>query len=443
MFLQIIAAAGIGATSAMLANQSVAIFNDGFRPVFADYLSGGMDRKTLATTGFALSIGLIFGYGMTTSIAVGVLLMHVYLLAGDMIGTFFPDDKKGMFISGFIGAIWAVAVFLGLEGMYKLFNSLPVNFLDQLGGLANIIIATFPLFPAIAAANQFGAKKGSIVAIVIGTTYLTMKTIGSFTIAGMKISLSPEGMSMLVGMIVLIIIAAKSKADGSEEGGITSLFGNNVKRIRKNWPVLALSGGFVALGTTLFIITIGPTSAKLFSESKFIDAAIFSVTGAIGYIPLVYTTAIVTGVFTPASRFVLAIGMLMPAFGLPMTVSAVLSFIGGAVVASCETLIIGAVGSGMDKYPSLREMGNHIRKSMSDLLEVAMIVGSFIVSGQIAGLVGLQTLGYIIVMGAYLLNKMAKKPIIMQMAVGPVATIVIGILVNVLVVLNVATLVVV
>ena len=58
MMLNYLLAAGIGAMSSILANKNVAVYNDGFRPVYAEYFNGRMDRKSLAATSFAVSFGL-------------------------------------------------------------------------------------------------------------------------------------------------------------------------------------------------------------------------------------------------------------------------------------------------------------------------------------------------------------------------------------------------
>ncbi|MCI9041987.1 MAG: hypothetical protein HFE23_09170 [Dubosiella newyorkensis] len=104
MFNYIIAAL-IGAMSAVLANRNIAVYNDGFRPVYTEYLNGNMDRKTLATTSFAVSIGLVIGFAFTNSIAMGIVIIHTYLLMGDIIGTWFPDNKKGLILSAIVGAL--------------------------------------------------------------------------------------------------------------------------------------------------------------------------------------------------------------------------------------------------------------------------------------------------------------------------------------------------
>lgn len=336
--------------------------------------------------------------------------------------------------------IWGIIVIVGLNAIYNFFNLLPVNFMDQLGSLSNVLIATFPLFPAVAAGLQFGTKHGvSLTAIIIATLIIFTK-LPPITIGGLSLSLNASGMAMLVGMIVLIIFAAREgKNKDSSEEGVMSIFGENVTRIRKNWLWFVFSGGFVCAGTALSIITVGLTSAKLISEVDYVGAGMFTLAGAIGYIPLVYTTAIVTGVFTPASRFVLAVGMFMPLLGWSPLATAILAFIIGGMISTLETLLLGGIGKVMDSYPSMRDMGNHIRTSMSEILEVALLVGSFIAAGAIGDLVGLGAVGSLVVMAAWVLNKNAKKPLIMQMAVGPVVTIFMGILVNILVIVGLAT----
>lgn len=90
-----------------------------------------MDRKALAATSFAIGFGLVIGYGLPTSIAASIILIHCILLTTDIIGTWCPDTKKGMIVSGVIGAVYGVALLFGLQVIIDLFNLLPVNFLGS------------------------------------------------------------------------------------------------------------------------------------------------------------------------------------------------------------------------------------------------------------------------------------------------------------------------
>ena len=85
----------------------------------------------------------------------------------------------------------------------------------------------------------------------------------------------------------------------------------------------------------------------------------------------------------------------------------------------------------LDKFPALRELGDHIRNSMSQILEVALLVGGFTASGAITAEIGYGYLGAMAVMIVWMLNKTAKKPFLIPLAVGPVVTIAMGIIVNI------------
>ena len=83
----------------------------------------------------------------------------------------------------------------------------------------------------------------------------------------------------------------------------------------------------------LCILTTDVISGPLQMQNEFAQAAMVACVRAIGYIPLVYTTAIVTGVFSPAgSYFSVAVGMLCGSFGLSTTMTCVLAFAFGAAV---------------------------------------------------------------------------------------------------------------
>ena len=86
-----------------------AVFNDGFRPIVPQYYEGSISRKELAAMSFAISFGLVIGFGIPTSIAATIILIHCVLLTTDIIGTWCPDSKIGTIAAGVIGGfIWSV-----------------------------------------------------------------------------------------------------------------------------------------------------------------------------------------------------------------------------------------------------------------------------------------------------------------------------------------------
>lgn len=414
----------IGALAALLANKGIAVFNDGFRPIVPQYFAGQISRKELAATSFAISFGLVIGFGIPTSIAASIILIHSILLATDIIGSVFKDDLTGMILSAVAGALYGLGILVGLQSIVDLFAQLPFNFLGALGSVSAPVLAAFAAFPAIAVAMQHGAKKGYITGVVTFLTWFLTKKFGIFTIGESAVALNAEGIAMLVGTVLMIFFASRQKSEGTTSQELTNVFSTQVSRIQKNWWILAIMGGLLAAGTSQLIVAGDPTSLALMSSAEYTSAAIAAFARAIGFVPLVFTTAIVTGVYGPAgATFVFAIGILF--VGNPLV-----AFIAGAAVMALEVFAINLFAKGMDKFPGVREMGEHIRTAMSKVLEVALLVGSVGAANAMA-----STAGSLFVIGFYLLNKQSKKPLV-DLAVGPVAAIIFGILLNILLVVG-------
>lgn len=424
--------AAIGALASILANKGIAVFNDGFRPIVPQYFDGKISRKELAAMSFAISFGLVIGFGIPTSIAASIILIHCILLTTDIIGTWCPDNTKGTILSGIIGAAYGVGILIGLEFVVTLFGYLPYNFLSSLGSVSTYVTAAFAIFPAVAVGYQHGFKSGAITGVITAIVYFVVARFGKFSIGDATVSLNGFGMAMLAGMICLLVYAAKVKKTDENGGNVSlaSTFSDKVARIRKNWFLLAIMGALIAAATSMSLIAGDPTSLALLAEGSYSEAALTAFARALGFVPLVFTTAIVTGVYSPVGcTFVFVIGLIFN--GNPL-----LAGILGAAVLVAELALINVFAKGMDRFPGMKDMGEHIRTSMNKVLEVALTVGGVVAAeAMAASFTGITGSGALFVIGCFLLNRISKKPIV-DMAVGPVACIAFGILLNLLLVCN-------
>ncbi|MBB6697907.1 YhfT family protein [Clostridium algidicarnis] len=414
----------LGALAAILSNMGVAVFNDGLRPVVPEYLEGRMDKKALAATSFALSFGLVIGFGIPVSIAASIILIHSILLGTDIIGSWCPSGKKGIIMSGVIGALYGLGLVSGLQAIVDLFAKLPINFLPQLGQVGAPVVAAFAVFPALVVAYQFGFKKGIITLCISFLVRQITLYYGKFKWNGATIKIDQEGMALLAGMIIMLVFAMKEKPDpNAPKVDLVSIFAERVKKIKKNLPILAVMGGLISAATSLAMVAGDPISLNLLKEGKNVEAAMTAFARGIGFIPLVATTAITTGVYAPAGMtFVFVIGLLVK--------NPLLSFILGAGVMSLEILFLDVLARFLDKFPGVKKCGDNIRTSMSKVLEVALLVGGLMAANAMA-----PGLGLFVVIGLYVLNKTSKKPIV-DMAVGPMGAILVGILINILFVIG-------
>lgn len=412
----------IGGLAAMMANSGIAIFNDGLRAIVPEHIEGRMSRSEIAATSFAMSFGLVIGFGIPFSISASILLIHCILLGTDIIGCFSPDGKKGLAIAGVVGALYGVGLMTGLDAVVDSFAKLPVNFMDSLKLVGAPVIVSFAAFPALATGYQYGAKKGVLNLALSLLARQVVVFVGPVTMGTVTVKMNPEGMALIVGMVVLLFFAMREKSE-EESVDLVSLFAERVKRIKKNAPFLMVMGGLVAAATTYQIMAGDPISLNLLKEGKLMDAGFAALARGIGFIPLIASTAIATGVYGPVGMtFVFAVGLFVH--------NPLLSGVLGALTIGLEVLFIDRIAVFLDKFPGIRKSGDNIRTAMSKLLEIALLVGGMNAANAIA-----PGLGFFTVTGLYILNEVAGKPVV-RMAVGPMAAILVGFLANILSVLG-------
>ncbi|MDR1893419.1 MAG: YhfT family protein [Spirochaetales bacterium] len=424
--LTVLVMAAFGGICAYLANQNIAVFNDGIRPMYGPYINGEIDRKTLFASSFALSFGLVVGFGIPTSIAGRIIIVHAIMLACDIFGAMFKDTKTGALGATVVGALFGVILMFGMEAVMRLFALLPINFLGSLSTVGGLIIVLFCVFPAIAVAYQTNALTGLIVLVLTMLVKQLTSLFGKFTAGDVNVVLNADGMALLFSIVAMVFVAvrASKKSTGGGAAAAFAVFEKNIDRIKKNILLLAVSGGIVALATTLLLVAEGPASLTLTAEGKYSEAAIVSLGRCLGFIPLVMTTAIISGVYSPAgTKAVHVPAILFINLGIMGLVG---SFVTGALIMVIEVLLLGFIAKGLDRFPGMKELGDNTRTAMSKILDISLLVGGMLAANAIA-----PTIGYIWVVGLHFLNQNSKKPV-SSMAIGPIGAISMGIIVNVL-----------
>ncbi|GBU09233.1 hypothetical protein AwWohl_03710 [Gammaproteobacteria bacterium] len=243
-------------------------------------------------------------------------------------------------------------------------------------------------------------------------------------------------MAIMVGMIIMLGLAIMDKSHKQQGNNamLLNLFATRVQGIRKSWWLFGITGGLIAACTSLGLIAGDPVSLNLLSQQKYLEAGIAATAVAIGFLSLVGTTAITTGLYSPAGmKFVfvagifISTGFLGDRFG---ALTPILAFIAGFATIACEVLILSQLAIFLDKFPGVKACGDHIRACTTKVLEIALLIGGAMAAQAIS-----PQLGFFWVAGFYLLNKVSKKPLV-EMAIGPIAAISLGIFVNILYVLG-------
>lgn len=418
--MQALLMALIGGLAAILTNKGIAVFHDGLRPILPEYIEGRMSKRDLAATSFAMSFGLVIGFGIPFTLAANIILIHCILLGTDIIGTWSPEGKKGLAIAGVVGALYGLGLMFGLEAVVNLFKQLPVNFLDHLGKVGDPIVVSFAAFPALATAYQFGVKKGLLNLLLAGITRQLAVLVSPIQLGSAQINLNPEGMALIMGMVILIYFAIQqgSEEKSSAASDLVSVFSERVARIKGNLAWLAVMGALIAAATAYKVLAGDPISLNLVKEGALNDAALAAFARGIGFVPLIATTAIATGVYSPVGMtFIFAAALFIK--------NPIIGFVVGGIIITLEVLLLDKIAAFLDRFPGIKTAGGNIRTAMSKLLEIALLVGGMNAANAI-----IPGFGFFAVVGLYILNEIADQPIV-RMAVGPTGAILVGVLANI------------
>src|SRR5699024_4720852 len=191
------------------------------------------------------------------------------------------------------------------------------------------------------------------------------------------VAINQEGMALIVGMIFLFAYAMRQKPEGDSSIDLASVFSEKVKEIKKNVAFFMLIGALIAGATNMLLMAGDPISLNLLADGKQTDAGIAAAARAIGFIPLVASTAIATGVYSPVGfTLIFVIGLFSPNVWLAVVLGALIIFL--------EVMLLNYIARFLDKYPGIRNSGENIRSAMTKLLEVALLIGGANASNAIA-----------------------------------------------------------
>ncbi|UGA54414.1 YhfT family protein [Vibrio sp. VB16] len=416
--------ASLCAMTALLANMSAAVFHDGIRPILPQVIEGNMNRRDAGSVAFGLSIGFVASVGISFTLSTGLLNPWLLFLPTDIIGVMVGSR----IIAALGGAVWGVLVVTSLAAVNTVLTGLPIDALGALGELGTPVMSAFALFPLLAIFYQFGWKAGAISALVILVSrLLIIKYTGIY----------PESIQIFVGMVLLVGIAVRKdmqdKANGimpPDMSGIRGLFEERSKRIYKNMPYLAVTGALISAAAASGIFAGSEVSIYSLADAYKLDdvvaqkeainqVALSEFMRGLGFIPLIATTALATGVYGVVGfTFVFVVGYLAP--NVPIAAAL------GAVTICLEIMLLRSIGRYLEHFPSIRNASDNIRDSMNTLMEFALLIGGVLAVMKMGG-----TTGFTIFAILYYLNEVLGRPVL-KIASPAVAAILTGILLNIL-----------
>lgn len=445
--------AAMGALSTVLVNRDVSVFHDGLRPLMPSLRSGEMTRQQVAKISFTLALAFIWAFGLPYSVGFVIPLIYLVYIATDYIGVRLPAvyDRRwwqgrtnllGVGGSLVLGALWGAGVALLLHYLAVGMDNLPVPMAAGTALFTAPVAQAFFLFPVLTTAYHFGFRPALVA---FGAATLAWFVASQFGWA--LPSVWAFGVALLV-MTVLLVREARSSGssagqvpaawltvDEDDEGAPSwaaaadsddesedALFRDNVRRIKRNLPLIAL---LAALGGAAYhwgVVAMDPLSSHLYATGFVVPAAAVMLMWAFAFIPMKFTTAVVTGTMATGTFLEPVVAMVMP--------NVWAAAIGVAVLRVVEVFLLLAVIGWIERWPSIREVADVMRTAIFQVMEIGFLIGGALAAAAWAG-----TWGVSVVVAAWFLNIRAKSPV-MPMSLGAIAALGVGVVVNLMAVLG-------
>ena len=416
----------ICAWASLLSHKCISNFNDGARPVFPELMEGRMSRAEFAVVVTGMGFGWVLA-GFSQWLGTGLIACHLTLIATDCLGAWAPNKWAALGI----GAAYGALCVFGTAGINAAFEALPYNFISNLTDISTPALPMFCAFPAVAIASQFGAKNGIVAGCIEAVVYMFCTIVGKITIGQVGIALYPYTFAMLAGMICLVVNAVKeSKSEEAVESDEDeeNVFTKNANRIKSNWVYLCIQGALNALGIKILAQAYQPYVLQPAVLGGDLTPFYIAMVGVIiAFIPLIVSTALATGVYQAVGlTSCMLFGALAPTWWLAPVFGFAAEFV--------EIQLLGLLGKLLAQFPALGKCGDHIRDAMVSCIGLALIAGSVLACNAIWGGVGLMILA-----AFYTLNEVTGQRL-PKTAVGPIASVAVGIIYNVVILLGFITL---
>ena len=404
--------------AAFLANQGIAIFNHQLRSEYGNYLEKDSSREDLFDLSLKLSIPIIIGVILPISIATNLLSFFIMFLFSDMIGIFFKKSLSGSILSIIVGAIIGGGLSIGFQAMMLYLPPLfSIDFITPLIDIFDPLLIVFALIPATAIGIDYGAKKSIAATFLTLLVYIvTLRFFPQTSIAA----------AFLVGTFIYILMSSKDANAINFNQEQVEQFKDNVKRISNHQIYFMIMGSLLAIGSYSYILATDTLAQALVANNLGLQAGFVMFFIGISIIPKVFISSTESGAFNPIGfGFAITAGYLATVFN--GWFGAVAAVILGGIIGGIEANAMPKIAELLDNHKRFKKMAENMRASTRAIQDIAIFIGSMLVANAIY-----PNIGYVFVFAIWFINRSTPTRYFQQVAIGPAAIILMGLVINLL-----------
>jgi hypothetical protein len=391
----------VGLFSAIAVSRSAAVYHDGLRTSMIELWSGEKTRAQLARYAYGISAGFVVAYALPFSLASGILVMHLIFLGIDVIAVRLRHVAAAA-AAGFAYAVLACGV---VDLFLALMRHLPLA-ATQAHLLWEPVVAAVPLIGVVAAAQQFGLRRGAALAAVTLAVWAAAYEVLRHAAHAQSALVASGLVAFGVTVAVLVVMAWRVPGEGAPD---LSMFDAKIRRLRRNWVYLVPCGALIALAASRHWLAGEPVQVAMLGLGHPAGAAVAAIAGAVSYFPVLGMTGLVSGVWIQQGfpDWILALGYLS---GNPVT-----ALVAGAAGMAAELAGLRWIARTLTRRPGITSLGHALRDAFDTVPALAVLAGGVLAAGSAAGPAGVCA-----VIGAYAFNESKGRPV-MPIAVPVVA----------------------
>lgn len=321
-----------------------------------------------------MSTGFIAWYALPTSVLTGVTISHLLFLPADVLGV----RASSRLVAALSAATLGAGVSLAIAAIWIVGPRVLPAAAPAIAAFAGVVVQLTPLI-APAASVRLGGWRAGLVAAALATAgwFGAHQLLGDEVAASVVTGSLPLAWHVLRGRVI--------DAPGLD-------FSDQTRTVRRSVPGLLVFAALVGALAGRLAIAGEPLAAWLLAAGRPASAAAIAALSAAAFLPLVVTSSMTSGVYSTQGYpdWLFAPGYLTAPIGpgsLPTPglrgsdtmggsiTGSLVGAVGGMALMAAETLGLRRLAGWLVRHPDCTAMGAAVRSAMTDVLNIASLLG--------------------------------------------------------------------
>lgn len=384
---------GVLAASAVLAvNRTAAVYHDGLRTSIPEMWRIARSSRSLATYSYSISIGFIVAYALPYSLATGIIVIHILLLSADIIGLRLERRWVSVAAGFAFGVLVTLVIDIFVFGVQRI-----AGFGPSLEQLFTPLAYTFPLLVSVTIAHQYGLRPAVLSAALTVAIWKAADVLLQGGDLAAPLTSTGGAIALAVATVGMVLNTLRTSTPAAVD---PAMYDEGVRRIQANWPYLIVPPVLIAAAASQGWLAGEPLQVVMLAVGSPEAAAAVAVFSAVGFLPLIALSGIMSGVWNQDGYpdWYLGAGYLL---GQPL-----LAALAGLVLVVVELVSLRPAARLLNTRQQLHGIGSAVRDALDEVPTLSILAGGVLAAIGLSGPFGAS-----VVVASYAFNEAKGRPV--------------------------------